>query len=295
MEQNFRKHETLCGDHKWVGILKYLILGVGSLGSLLAEYLGKKESSSEIRLFDNHEYNLMKFKMDNPDSKFRYLLGDIRDKERLNEIMKKIDVCIHTVALKHIDLCENNPFESINVNVLGTQYSIEAAVNNKIDKFLYVSTDKAVNAASIYGRCKALSESLIVEASRHSKKTRFAVARFPNFKYSSGNVIELWNHQKAKGEPLTVTDINMKRFFISKADIIDCIMKSLKWMKGGEIFIPTKTELLNILDLAKTISSDIKIIGMRAGERLFDPVMTEDEQGRAVEKEDILIINRKER
>lgn len=274
----------------------YLVTGgVGSLGRrLVAELLKPKYNANPIRVLDHNENGLAQMQIRLGDSRIRYFLGDIRDKERVIRAMENVDVAILCAALKHVQICEYNPFESIQSNVIGTQNCIDAALKANIRKLLFVSSDKAVHAVNTYGRCKALSESLTLDANNYKgdRRTKFSVCRPPNYINSDGSVFEIWNYQKAKGLPLTVTHTAMERFFMPFSDIIAFTLKCVRLMEGGEIFVPIGAEKKRIIDLAREISSNIKIVGKRKGERLVEHLFTEEEMLRAEKRNGIWVIHK---
>jgi len=256
----------------------YLITGgAGSLGRRLVTHLLRVETNfkpTAIRVFDNCENSLVRFERNllDPEKKARFLLGDIRDKDRLIRAMENVDICIHCAAQKHVHIAEFNPFESIQTNVIGTQNCIDAALTADIDIFLYISSDKAVQAVGTYGRCKALSESLTLDANNYKgdRRTKLSVARPPNYINSDGSVFEVWKEEKARGLPLSVTSKEMTRHFMTFEEIIKFLTKCLVLMEGGEIFVPTGSRNLRIMDLAKKIGDNIQITGMRKGEKLHE-------------------------
>lgn len=267
----------------------YLVTGgAGSLGRrLVKELLKPQHSASVIRVFDNNENAVARMKRKLTDTRLRWFLGDIRDRDRLVRAMEGVDVCIHLAAQKHVDLGEYNPFFSLQVNVLGTQNCIEAALQANIHKFIFMSSDKAVESCSTYGRCKALSESLTIHANKYKgdfKRTIFSVCRPPNYFGSDGSVIEVWKQQKKEGLPLSVTDKQMFRYFITFDEMVLFLTRCVDYMKGGEIFIPKNCVLHNIYDLARTYSEDIKIVGVRHGERLVELLWTQEEKSRLIEE-----------
>ena len=269
--------------------------GAGSLGRrLVKELLKPKYKVDIIRVLDHDENGLarMQIRFKDPRIRIRYLLGDIRDKTRVERAMENVDVCIHCAAQKHVDLSEFNPFESIKSNVIGTQNCIEAALTNKIDKFLFISSDKAVHAVGTYGRCKALSESLTLDANNYKgdRRTKLSVARPPNYVNSDGSVFEIWKYQKSKGLPLTVTSEKMERFFMRFPKIIKFVMRSVEMMEGKEVFVPIGAEKMKIIDLARKISDKIEIIGLRKGERLMEYLYTEEEIACAEQKDGLWVI-----
>lgn len=279
----------------------YLVTGgAGSLGRRLTEFFLNENKSNIIRVFDHSENGLahMQTRIADPDRRIRYFLGDVRDKDRLRRAMENVEVCVHCAAQKHVDIGEYNPFESVMTNVYGTQNCIDSALEADIAKFLSISSDKACHAISTYGRCKALAESLTIDANNYkgSHRTVFSVARPPNYIESDGSVFEIWRYQKEKDLPLTVTDNRMERYFMSFTEILTFIKKCLDLMRGGEIFVPTNAKKLKIIDLAKGYAMDrervgkIKIIGMRPGERLIEYLLTDEELAVAEEVDGLWII-----
>jgi FlaA1/EpsC-like NDP-sugar epimerase len=235
----------------------------------------------------------------------RFLIGDIRDKERLMLAMEDVDIVYHAAALKHVPLCEYNPFEAIKTNVIGTRNVIEAAFSNDVDKVVSISTDKAVNPVNTMGATKLLAEKLMIDANEGKglKRTIFSCVRFGNVLFSRGSVIPLFEEQIRQKKTITITDPDMTRFMMSIHDTIDLIFKATVMAKGGEIFI-LKMPVVKLGDLADVIieeygqkygytnKKDIKkkIIGTRAGEKMFEELMTETEAKMAFETEDMLII-----
>lgn len=274
----------------------YLITGgAGSLGRRIAQYLLERIQPKAVRLFDNHENGLARIRHLHPDVRLRYLVGDIRDRTRVLRAMENVDICIHAAALKHVDLCECNPFESVNTNVLGTQNCIEAALECEIEKFLFLSSDKAVQAISTYGRCKALSESLTLDAENYKgdRRTAFAIARPPNYIDSDGSIFDLWKYQKEHNLPITVTDEGMVRYFMKFDGILKFVVQCVNKMKGGEIFVPIGAEKHRILDLARSVSSNIEIIGKRPGEKLLELLIDPEEMLRAEQQDGMWVIHSK--
>lgn len=272
----------------------YLITGgAGSLGKLLVkELLKPQHQATFIKIFDNNENNLAWLRAEFKDTNIRWVLGDIRDKERITRAMENADVCIHCAAQKHVDIGECNPFESVKTNVLGTWNCIEAALNANIDKFIYISSDKAVSACNTYGRCKALAESLTLDANNNKgeRKTRFSICRPPNLYKSNANVTELWRWQVERNLPLTVTDEGMIRYFMDDNQIVAFIFKALEIMTGGEIFVPSNADKIKIIDLAKWFSTNIIITGKRPGERLEEVLIAPSEKERAILQHNMWII-----
>ncbi len=277
--------------------------GVGSIGShLVRELMGFNPKI--IRIFDNNETGLFDLEQELKSEKVRILIGDIRDKDRLVMAMNSIDIVFHTAALKHVPLCEFNPFDAVKTNVLGTQNVFEAALINQVDKVINVSTDKAVNPTNVMGATKLLTERLTISANYYKgeKRTVFSSVRFGNVLNSRGSVIPLFKKQIQNGGPVTITDKNMTRFFMDIPTAANLILKAGKLAQGREVFI-LKMPALKIIDLAEVMIKDlaamhghnsknikIQYIGKRSGEKIFEELMTESEAIRAIESEEMYII-----
>lgn len=290
--------------HNFYSNKKILVTGgVGSIGSNLVKKLLTLEPAI-VRVFDNNETGLFDLEQDLRSEKIRILLGDIRDRERLNMAMEGIDIVFHTSALKHVPLCEYNPFDAVKTNVLGTQNVLEAALSNEVKKVINVSTDKAVSPTNVMGATKLLAERLTISANYYSgkNKTVFSSVRFGNVLNSRGSVIPLFMKQIREGGPVTVTDRRMTRFFMDISAASDLILLAGEIAKGREIFI-LKMPSFQIEDLAEAMIEEyaevsgfrpedipIKIIGTRNGEKLYEDLMAEEESERAYERDNMFLI-----
>ena len=272
--------------------------GVGSIGSELVKKL-IEFSPKQIRVFDNNELGLFEaMQVYAKNKSLRFLLGDVRDKGRVNWSLKGVDTVFHTAALKHVALNEYSPFESVKTNVLGTQNLLEAALNNNVTTFINISTDKAANPTSTMGASKLLAERLTVGADYYKGKseTTFASVRFGNVLNSSGSVVPIFLEQIKAGGPVTVTDKNMVRYFMTIPDAVDLILKAAAVARGGEIFI-LKMPALKIVDLAQVMIESlvkkplkINFVGKRPGEKLFEKIVTRTEASQALELEDMYVL-----
>jgi UDP-N-acetylglucosamine 4,6-dehydratase/5-epimerase len=277
--------------------------GIGSIGSQLVKKLIALEPEI-IRVLDNNETGLFDFEQELNSEKVRFLLGDIRDKDRVVMAMDGIDIVFHTSALKHVPLCEFNPFDAVKTNVLGTQNILEAALINEVEKVINVSTDKAVNPTNVMGATKLLAERLTISANHYKgkKRTVFSSVRFGNVLNSRGSVIPLFKKQIMNGGPVTVTDKDMTRFFMDIPSAVNLIISAGELAKGREVFI-LKMPALKIIDLAQVMIQDLacmynhdpkkikmQLIGTRSGEKIFEELMTESEAIRALESDEMYII-----
>jgi len=262
--------------------------GAGSIGSVLVEKILEYPVKS-VRVFDNNEYNLFKLGRSIKNTKLRLLQGSIKDRDRLEMACNKVDIIIHTAAVKNIEITEFNPMETIDVNINGTVNLIKTAIKQKPKKFLNISTDKAADSSTLYGTTKQLGERLTSWAGSHIETTKFASVRFGNIFESRGNVFETWNEEKKNNKPLTITVPTMKRYFFHVEEAVNFILHCLPLIKEGEIFIP-KMKSYKIKDLADKISKKHKIIGLRQGEKLEEILITENEKTKSIEKKDMWII-----
>jgi len=274
--------------------------GAGSIGSNIVRELLKYDPNS-IRILDNNEAAI--FSLENELKKFenvRYLIGDIRFRNRLKRAMENIDIVFHAAALKHVPLCEFNPFEAVETNVVGTQNTIDMAIDEEVEKFIGISTDKAVNPINTMGATKLLSEKLITTANYYKgeRKTNFSCVRFGNVLGSSGSVIVLFKTQIKNGGPVTLTHPEMTRFFMSMEEAIQLIFKATEMAKGGEVFI-FKMPAMMLKDLAEVMIEElakipekikIKTIGIRHGEKLHEELIGKEDDNQILETNDMFIV-----
>jgi UDP-N-acetylglucosamine 4,6-dehydratase len=286
--------------------------GTGCIGSEIVRSVMKYDPEV-VRIFSNDENGTFQMMQETDDNSTkmmheipnkRFLIGDIRDKERVMLAMEDIDIVYHAAALKHVPLCEYNPYEAIKTNVLGTRNIIDAALASGVDRVISISTDKAVNPANTMGATKLLAEKLIIDANegKGSKPTIFSTVRFGNVSFSRGSVIPLFEEQIRQKKPITITNPEMTRFMMSLSDTIELIFKATLLAKGGELFI-LKMPVVRLGDLVDVIietyaekyhykkdTIEKRIIGLRPGEKMFEELMTESEAAVAYETDDMLII-----
>jgi len=279
--------------------------GTGSIGSEIVRKLLPRKPRV-VRVLSNDENGLFALEQElRSSSNVRFLVGDIKDKERLRRAVEGIAVIFHSAALKHVPLCEYNPFEAVKTNVLGTQNIIEVAMEEEVEKLITISTDKAVNPVNVMGATKLLAERLTISANYYKgeRKTAFSCVRFGNVLDSRGSVVPLFESQIKNGGPVTLTDPDMTRFVMSIPRAVDLVFKAAEIAQGGEIFI-FKMPALRIGDLAKTMIDElapqygynprdikVEVSGKRAGERICEELLTADEAISASETDDMFIIN----
>lgn len=283
------------------------ILVTGGTGSIGREIVRKvlQYKPNVMRIFNNDEAELFNLEQELENyANVRFLIGDVRDKERLQRAVEGIDFVFHAAALKHVPLCEYNPFEAVKTNVLGTQNLIEAAMEQEVEKLITISTDKAVNPVNVMGATKLLAERLTISANHYkgARITAFSCVRFGNVLDSRGSVVPLFREQIRGGGPVTITDPDMTRFVMSIPQAVDLVLKAAEIARGGEIFI-FKMRTLHIRDLAEVMIEElaphygytpesirIDISGKRAGEKLFEELLTEDEALNVSEIEDMFVV-----
>ena len=266
--------------------------GTGSIGMGLVKQLIKCKPKA-IRIFTNDENSIFETRRKiGENSICTFFVGDVRDRERLNLAIRDVDIVFHAAAMKHVDICEQNPFDAVKTNVIGTSNILEASLIENVSKFILISTDKSTQPTSTLGASKLLAERLTINASayRGTGKTIFSIVRFGNVIGSRGSVFQIFLEQIKKGIPLTVTDRNMTRFIMSISEAAYMILKVTHITKDKEIFI-LKMPSVRIEDLAKSMIQvyakrfpqmksfpPIKISKTRERERFNEFLITPDEQ-----------------
>jgi UDP-N-acetylglucosamine 4,6-dehydratase/5-epimerase len=266
--------------------------GCGSFGQKFTEIILENHNPKSVRIYDNRELSEVEMERKFNDERLRFLVGDVRDKERMSRAMNGIDIVIHAAALKHVPICEYNPIEAVKTNIEGAVSVIDAAIDNKIEKVIAISTDKAVHPVNLYGATKMVSEKLFIQANSYSKgeKPIFSCSRYGNVVGSSGSVVPLFLKQKEKGE-ITITDEKMTRFWITLEEGVNFVINCVGRMKGGEIFVP-KIPSMKIMELAEIIApqTERKTIGIRPGEKLHEILLTEEEAVHSKEFDDFFVV-----
>jgi len=233
-------------------------------------------------------------------SQLRLLIGDVRDKERLEFAMKGVQVVFHAAALKHVPFCEYNPFEVVKTNVIGSQNVIDAALANQVEKVIAVSTDKAANPVGIMGVSKLMMEKLFTSANYYKGdiQTKFASVRFGNVAWARGSVFPVWKSQAERHGKIRATNAEMTRFIMSQADAVRLIIEATAHMRGGEIFV-FKMPSIRLIDAAEhfvkkyfpTRAVEIEVVGMRPGEKLHEELFIPDSgQDHVLESDEMFIV-----
>jgi FlaA1/EpsC-like NDP-sugar epimerase len=277
---------------------RVLITGVcGTVGSELLRQVTSRQPAEIIGLDNNESELFFRAEEYRHQRHVHLFLGDVRDRDKLRSKMRGIDVVLHSAALKHVILCEESPTDAVQTNILGTQNVIDAALANDVERVLFTSSDKAVNPTNVMGTSKLMGERLLTAANafRRDSGPIFASTRFGNVLGSRGSVIPLFQRQITRGGPLTLTDPQMTRFIMTLEEAVRLVMDSTFLARGGEVFV-TKMPAIRISDLARVMIEalaprrglapeqvEIKIIGSKAGEKLYEELMNEEEVRRAVE------------
>ncbi len=258
--------------------------GTGSFGRAFVAALLSRKPPRKLILFSRDEqkqYEMAQRFDPAVHPCLRYFIGDVRDAGRLEMAMRDVDVVVHAAALKHVPTAEYNPFECIRTNVHGAENVVTAALRTRVQKVIALSTDKAANPVNLYGASKLASDKIFVAANnlRGNDGARFAVVRYGNVLGSRGSVLPYFQRLIAeRAESLPITDLRMTRFWITVGQGVDFVISSLTMMQGGEIFVP-RIPSMKVVDLARAIAPDLphRIVGIRAGEKLHEVMIPEDE------------------
>jgi len=257
--------------------------GTGSFGNaVLKKYLSLEVK--EIRIFSRDEKKQDDQRKFYKDQRIKFYLGDVRDKESINDAMVGVDFVFHAAALKRVPSCEFHPLEAVRTNVMGTANVIDCAFAHKVSKIVCLSTDKAVYPINAMGTSKAMMEKVVVAKSRNApKNTSLCLTRYGNVMSSRGSVIPLWLSQIEQNIPITVTDKEMTRFMMTLEDAVDLVEYAFLNGKNGDIFVQQSpaasmgTLLESILELKKCKSHPIHDIGIRHGEKVFEVLCSKEE------------------
>jgi len=278
--------------------------GAGSIGSEIVRQLVNFNASTVI-VYDNAESSMFHLEQEisrtNPKSHIKYVIGDIRDKYRLDEVFDsfKPNIVFHAAAYKHVPMMETNPIEAIKTNVLGTKNVADISFMNEVEKFIMVSTDKAVNPTNVMGATKRIAE-LYTQFLESKSSTNFIITRFGNVLGSEGSVIPTFIKQIETGGPVSVTHKEVIRYFMTIPEACQLVLQASVLGDGGEVFLFDMGEPVSINDLAKNLikhfKSDAKIeyIGLRPGEKLYEELLCDNENMVPTEDNNIMKLNHEE-
>jgi FlaA1/EpsC-like NDP-sugar epimerase len=285
---------------------RVLVTGAcGTVGQELVRQLLAEYAVGELVALDNNESEL--FFLEQRFSEYAnssFFLADVRDREKLSRKMRYMNMVFHAAAFKHVILCERSPFEAVQTNILGVQNIISAASENKVERVIFTSSDKAVNPTSVMGTSKLMGERLMTAANSNLRDggTKFTSTRFGNVLGSRGSVIPIFREQIRKGGPVTLTDPRMTRFIMSIQEAVRLVIDSAYMARGGEVFV-TKMPTIRITDLAEVMIQelapfyghnvediDIDIIGFKPGEKLYEELMNKEETRRSWELQRYFVV-----
>lgn len=290
--------------------------GAGTVGRALIRHVLAHEPA-ELRTIDNNETEVFFLEEEFGEAYrgyaagakksaigFHAYVGDIRDSDKLERKMSGVDIVFHCAALKHVILCERSPFDAVQTNVLGVKNIINAAIRCGVERVIFTSSDKAVNPTSVMGTSKLMGERLITAANslRNAGGTIFSSTRFGNVIGSRGSVFSIFYQQIRDGRPITLTDPDMTRFIMTVDEASLLVVEGGRLARGGEVFV-TKMPIIRIEDLAFTMIEmlaprfgrtpeelQIKIIGTKPGEKLYEELMSEEETRRSFELEQMFAV-----
>uniref|UniRef100_C6E5K8 UDP-glucose 4-epimerase n=1 Tax=Geobacter sp. (strain M21) TaxID=443144 RepID=C6E5K8_GEOSM len=263
--------------------------GTGSFGNaVLQRFLNTDIGEIRILSRDEKKQEDMRISLNNP--KVKFYIGDVRTYDSIDFAMKGVDLVFHAAALKQVPSCEFYPMEAVRTNILGAENVLNAAYANKVKKVIVLSTDKAVYPINAMGLSKAMMEKLMVAKARmmSAGDTIFCATRYGNVMASRGSVIPLFVKQIKEGKPLTITDPNMTRFLMSLEESVDLVLYAFQHASSGDIFIQ-KAPASTILDLAVAVKevfqakNEIKVIGTRHGEKLYESLVNREEMARSID------------
>jgi UDP-glucose 4-epimerase len=260
--------------------------GTGSFGSAVLNRFLDTDHFKEIRIFSRDEKKQDDMRNTLKSDKLKFYIGDVRDFNSVNRAMQGVDYVFHAAALKQVPSCEFFPIEATKTNVFGTQNVIDSAMANKVNKVICLSTDKAAYPINAMGISKALMEKVAIAASRNSSETTVCLTRYGNVMASRGSVIPLFLKQIQAGQAITITDPNMTRFLMSLEDAVDLVLFAFEHGNPGDLFV-NKAPAGTIGDLAQALKelcnadNEVKIIGTRHGEKLYETLCTREEMVKA--------------
>ena len=275
--------------------------GAGSIGSEIVRQLINCGTST-VTVYDNAEASMFHLEQEIsrsfPKAHIKYVIGDVRDKYRLEEIFEafKPDIVFHAAAYKHVPMMESNPVEAIKTNVLGTMNVSNISYMNEVEKFIMVSTDKAVNPTNVMGATKRIAE-LYTQFLETKSSTKFIVTRFGNVLGSEGSVIPTFINQIERGGPVSVTHIDVIRYFMTIPEACQLVLQAGTLGNGGEVFLFDMGEPVSINDLAKNLikhfksNAKIEYIGLRPGEKLYEELLCDGENMVPTKDHNIMKLN----
>jgi FlaA1/EpsC-like NDP-sugar epimerase len=285
---------------------RVLVTGAcGTIGRELVQQLIANGRIAELVALDNNESELFALEQCfSGHTQASFFLADVRDRRKLISKMKGIDVVFHTAAFKHVTLCERSPFEAVQTNIMGVQNIITAAIDQRVDRVIFTSSDKAVNPTNVMGTSKLMGERLMTAANSNLRGDGpiFSSTRFGNVLGSRGSVVTIFREQIRQGGPVTLTDPDMTRFIMSISDAVRLVVDSAGYACGGEVFI-TKMKAVQIETLARVMINqlapqfghrpekiEVRVIGTKPGEKMYEELLNREETRRTLELADYFVV-----
>jgi FlaA1/EpsC-like NDP-sugar epimerase len=292
-------------DHSFFAGKNLLVTGAaGTVGRALIRALMPIDLSHLVAM-DNNETEIFFLEQEyGHDPRFRAGIGDIRDPQSIRHLSEEIDIVLHAAALKHVGVCEKAPFDAVQTNIIGINNLIVAAVANRIERVVFMSSDKAVNPTNVMGTSKLMGERLVTAANslRRTGYPVFTSTRFGNVLGSRGSVLEIFKNQIKAGGPVTLTDSGMSRFVMTENQSVDLVLEATALAHGGEVFV-TKMPVMRIKDLAQAMvdmlapaygydpaAISVNTVGVRTGEKLYEELLNEEEVRRTMELQNHFVI-----
>jgi len=251
--------------------------GTGSFGRRFVEAVLTESDARRVVIFSRDELKQFEMEQQYPgESRLRFFIGDVRDRDRLERAFHDVDFVIHAAALKQVPAAEYNPFEAVKTNVHGAQNVIDAAIDTGVERVVALSTDKACSPINLYGATKLVSDKLFINGNAYASgtRTRFSVVRYGNVVGSRGSVVPYFRRLAPTGV-LPITDERMTRFWITLDQGVRFVLESLDRMDGGELFVP-KIPSMRVVDLAKAMApeAELQVVGIRPGEKLHEEMIS---------------------
>lgn len=265
--------------------------GTGSFGHAVLQRI-LREDFGEIRIFSRDEKKQEDLRLSLDDDRVKFIVGDVRDYNSISDAMRGAHFAFHAAALKQVPSCEFYPIEAVRTNVLGAENTIRAALSNKLERCVLLSTDKAVYPVNAMGMSKAMMEKIMAAQARFTSRgdTIISATRYGNVMASRGSVIPLFVNQLKSGKPMTITEPGMTRFLMSLADSVELVLYAFRNAEPGDIFVQ-KSPASTVGDLAVAVAellekpANIEIIGTRHGEKLYESLVSREEMARAIDLE----------
>lgn len=278
------------------------VLITGGTGTFGNAFLDKciEDGAHEIRIFSRDEKKQYDMAQRYRKHNVRFFLGDIRDKRTIDAAMGGVDYVFHAAAMKQVPSCERFPIEAVKTNITGSDNLLSSAIGKRVKKVVCLSTDKAVYPTSAMGMTKAYMEKLAIQKAMEQNHTKICVTRFGNLVASRGSAVPLFIEQVENGMPITITDPDMTRFLMTVNEAVDLVAKAFSLGESGELLVK-KSSACTTGDLAKAVCKFMglpadyptEIIGIRAGEKMHESLLTEEEAEMAVVKGDYIVVSRK--